>query len=109
MEDQGFYAHFYVAKSVLEDAWSDDFCDCPFDSEDVFVDSGGHTYKPGGFDQIRLIVYGLDTVERVLKDQNMRMAIRVFNLNLMRKGENFYPQNHCPQLADMIFSEKNDR
>jgi hypothetical protein len=61
-------------------------------------------YKSGGQDQLNLAVQGLNDALSLLNEPAILSAIRIFNLNLMRKGANLHFESHCFDLADRIFS-----
>jgi len=64
-----------------------------------------HRYKPGGDDQVRIIVGGKEDALALLQDEEMRRAIRVLNLRLMRLGPSPYRTSHCLDLADRLVNE----
>ena len=106
---EGIHTNFFVARSALEVAWGIEFEEHNHDPDEIFAMPDSYIYKPGGYDQIRVVAEGLAATSRLLKDEGFIAAARLFNLNLMRKGSNFYPQNHCPQIADVIFDKKRRR
>jgi hypothetical protein len=61
------------------------------------------TLPSGGQDQIGLVVYGLDNALGFINEPIILSAIRLFNLNLMRKGHNLNFRSHCFDLADRLF------
>jgi hypothetical protein len=64
-----------------------------------------HRYKPGGDDQVRVIVGGKADALALLQDEEIRRAIRVLNLRLMRLGPSPYRTSHCLDLADQLVDE----
>ncbi|MBI3806051.1 MAG: hypothetical protein HY281_00815 [Nitrospirae bacterium] len=60
-----------------------------------------HRYSPGGVDQIKVDVLGLDGLATLLRVPCFAMASRLFNMRLMRKGPCTWGRHHCPQLADL--------
>jgi hypothetical protein len=64
-----------------------------------------HRYKPGGDDQVRIIVGGRDEALALLQDEEIRRAIRMLNLRLMRLGPSPYRTSHCLDLADRLVNE----
>jgi hypothetical protein len=100
-DEQGWYMNFYLAKTVLERDWGKTFAKHHFPLG--VLEFSDNTYKPGGFDQVNVIINGLEHAKEFMSNLTVIEAIRKFNLALMRKGPNAWPQNHCPQLADAIF------
>lgn len=66
----------------------------------VWIDS--HQYKPGGPDQVNLGIEDTDMALKLIKDDDIMRAIRLFNLRLMKKGACVYSRNHCLSLADKL-------
>jgi hypothetical protein len=64
-----------------------------------------HTYKPGGSDQVKLIV-GADEVPTLLQDVSFQRAARKMNLLLMRKNTTPSRIFHCFALADHVMGER---
>ena len=64
-----------------------------------------HRYKPGGEDQVRIIVSGRESALALLDHEEMRRAIRTLNLRLMRLGASPYRTSHCLDLADRLVNE----
>jgi len=60
-----------------------------------------HKYKPGGPDQIRMMIHA-DDFKEFVQDPNILPAIRLFNLRLMKKGASNWGNNHCLDLADKL-------
>jgi hypothetical protein len=65
----------------------------------------GHSYEPGGTDQIRFIVRGREQALNLLHEEDVIRAIRHFNLRLMRLGPSPYKSSHCLDLADLLVYE----
>lgn len=61
-----------------------------------------HQYKPGGPDQVNLSIKNTGTALKLIKDDDILRAIRLFNLRLMKKGACVYSRNHCLSLADRL-------
>jgi hypothetical protein len=62
-------------------------------------------YKPGGHDQVRLAVAGVDRAAALLTDEAVLKGIRTFNLRLMRKGTTLFGRFHCFNLADRLVDD----
>lgn len=62
-----------------------------------------HQYEPGGQDQVRCIVEGVENAISLLEDPPFRQGMRLCNLELMKKGRCNWAKNHCFDLADNIF------
>lgn len=60
-----------------------------------------HTYVPGGHDQVNLLIPSRDLSAFMGRD-SVRLAVRTFNLRLMKKGPCNFARNHCLDLADEI-------
>ena len=63
-----------------------------------------HTYAPGGPDQINLDAQGSSALQRLLEDETIVSAIRLFNLRLMKKGPCRFSRYHCMDLADRLLA-----
>ena len=70
-----------------------------------FVTITGHQYTPGGADQVNLAVGNAPEALKLLKDQSVLQATRLFNLRLMKKGACTYSRYHCLPLADKLINE----
>lgn len=67
------------------------------------IRADGHQYKPGGQDQINISIDGsIANALNFLDDKEVILAIRRFNLGLMRKGPNLNSRSHCLDLADRL-------
>lgn len=64
-----------------------------------------HQYKPGGTDQLNLLV-PLKSCKAVITDRCVLPAIRLFNLRLMKKGPCNFGRYHCLDLADRLFESE---
>jgi hypothetical protein len=104
-----FTAHFehnqlwfslHLALSVLEYEFGPSLVGLT--SEHPFVSVDSHTYAPGGPDQINLIAKGSSALQRLLEDERIVRAIRLFNLRLMKKGPCRFSRYHCMDLADRL-------
>jgi hypothetical protein len=62
-------------------------------------------YKPGGEDQVQIIASGREEALALLEDEEIRRAIRVMNLRLMRLGPSPYRTSHCLDLGDRLVDE----
>lgn len=67
-----------------------------------YCETYDHKYKPGGSDQLNLVVKSFEKAFEILEYQEVRSSIRKFNLNLMRKGKCQYSRYHCLDLADAL-------
>lgn len=63
-------------------------------------------YAPGGEDQCAFTVYGAKNLSRVLREQPIIAAARLFNLRLCRKGPNPFSRYHCLDLADQLIAQE---
>ena len=70
------------------------------------LEISSHHYKPGGNDQVNLSVLGKDAALRLLQDEEVKLAIRLLNLRLMRKGACQYRTSHCLDLADRFIENQ---
>lgn len=61
-----------------------------------------HFYEPGGQDQINLIIQGSESAKKFLQHKEIILAIRLFNLRLMKKGACIFSRYHCIDLAEII-------
>ena len=61
-----------------------------------------HRYAPGGQDQTNYYLRGARAAKKLLADEDVLRAIRLFNLRLMRKGPCNFGRNHCMDLADRL-------
>lgn len=61
-----------------------------------------HRYVPGGPDQVELLIDGAALILKLIRNRNLLMAARAFNLRLMQKGPNAYSRYHCLSLADEL-------
>ncbi len=64
-----------------------------------------HFYEPGGQDQINLIIQGSESAKKFLQHREIILAIRLFNLRLMKKGACIFSRYHCIDLAEIITAE----
>jgi hypothetical protein len=64
-----------------------------------------HRYKPGGQDQLNLIIKGEKQALKLIQNKTVKKAIRLFNLRLMQKGACMWNKNHCLALADRLLDE----
>ncbi|WP_395672162.1 GIY-YIG nuclease family protein [Inquilinus sp.] len=60
-------------------------------------------YKPGGSDQISLRAFWNDDPLRILRDEDVAMSIRLFNLRLMNKGPSNFSRAHCSALVTAAY------
>lgn len=58
----------------------------------------------GGDDQVFIIVEGESNVIKLMHDEYMLTAVRLFNLGLMQKSPCPWGRNHCMDLADQLVS-----
>jgi hypothetical protein len=99
-EDEECWFSFHVARSMLglaeaaADAW---------DGQSRFrtAQISDHAYKPGGSDQVRIIIAAEEALA-LLEDQAFLRAARRMNLCLMRKGSTPSYNFHCFALADRV-------
>jgi hypothetical protein len=63
-----------------------------------------HVYKPGGHDQINIIIPCTE-FNTLMDRDSVGRAIRNFNLRLMRKGPCNFGRYHCLDLADDVIEE----
>lgn len=68
-----------------------------------------HYYIPGGRDQFCISVRGLEDAQRLLNDDRVLVAIRTFNLQMMRKGRTTYGRYHCMDLAKLVLTSDSSR
>lgn len=94
-DNKELYFSFHLMKSEISDNTFDKILD---DNCEIY----DHKYKPGGEDQCNLIVKSYKKAVDILKEDEIRIAIKKFNLNLMRKGNCQYSRYHCFDLADII-------
>ncbi|WP_204912707.1 hypothetical protein [Microlunatus spumicola] len=66
-------------------------------------------YKAAGHDQFRLYAEGEPDILRLLDLQVVNRAVRLLNLNLMRKGPSYWSRNHCFALADAVYGDASDK
>lgn len=67
-----------------------------------------HRYVSMGEDQMSIAAFGFEKAKELISDPFMQKAIRVGNLGLMRKRACLYSQNHCFDMADVIFEGERD-
>jgi hypothetical protein len=96
-EDDRIWASFHLAKSPLPKEIRDELV-----QRVISIHLSGHKYKPGGPDQMRIIV-DLYDAQDLVENHSVLSAVRLFNLRLMRKGVCMWGKNHCLDLADTIF------
>ena len=98
-EDE-LWLSFHLAKSQFENysvkKWAKLFETYP--SLDV---DDKHKYKPGGSDQVRMMI-ATEDFNGFIQDPRVLPAIRLFNLRLMKKGASNWGKNHCLDLADKL-------
>jgi hypothetical protein len=99
-ENSQLWFSLHLARSVLEYEFGPSLVGLT--SEHPFVSVDDHAYAPGGPDQINLIVKGSSTLQRLLEDERIVRAIRLFNLRLMKKGPCRFSRYHCMDLADRL-------
>lgn len=71
---------------------------------EVLIECDDFIYKPGGVDQIRMTLCDYKCFHEFIEHPAIKKAIRLLNVELMRKGGNFYSSSHCYQLADTCYS-----
>lgn len=91
---------FHLALSPLEEAFGESLS--PLMKKFPSLEATDHFYEPGGQDQINLIIEGAESAELFMQQKEIVLAIRLFNLRLMKKGACTYSQYHCMDLADRL-------
>lgn len=99
-ENNQLWFSLHLALSVLEYEFGTSLVGLA--SEHPFVSVDSHTYARGGPDQINLIAKGSITLQRLLEDERIVRAVRLFNLRLMKKGPCTFSRYHCMDLADRL-------
>lgn len=64
-----------------------------------------HRYKPGGEDQSNIEAYGQKSIDYLLRDREVQLAVRKMNMRLSRRGKCFYSKSHCMDLATLILGD----
>ncbi len=99
----------YMTKTLAEDAFGISLVDLDglenvsFNSKDGYELSLGVRdtgLNKGGQNQIAITLYSCESVLRFLADSLFVSKIRIFNLNLIKRGVSPWPQSHCLDLAD---------
>lgn len=88
-----FYLH--LSKSALKN--SNRLLWLKYLYHDIFL-----TYPSGGKDQIRLHIHGLKHINKLLDDPRFIKAIRVFNMQLMKRGPSLNSRSHCLDMVDFL-------
>lgn len=68
-----------------------------------------HFYIRGGPDQFRIFVQDFDDAMKILQDNQIVRAIKIFNLRQMQKGATVYGRYHCIDLAKLLLTEHSSR
>lgn len=69
------------------------------------VQIGERRYAPGGQDQISIIA-SKASLAQLLSDSVILLAVRVFNMRLMKKGPNNFARSHCYAMIDQILPDR---
>ncbi len=93
---------FHLARSPLEKAFGKSLLTLL--SKIPFLEITENFYEPGGHDQINLVIQGNESTEIFLQQSAVILAIRLFNMRLMKKGACVYSRYHCFDLADRLLS-----
>ncbi|MDQ5826571.1 MAG: GIY-YIG nuclease family protein [Chloroflexota bacterium] len=102
LEGNQLWFSIHLALSVLEQEFGPSLFELTCDHPSVSVDH--HAYAPGGPDQTRLVAFGSSALQRLLEDERIIRAIRLFNLRLMKKGPCAFSRYHCMDLADRLLA-----
>lgn len=107
----------YANEKDIQEYFTDDMLQLPDDLEAQLVEwikvaptlcFADHAYRPGGPDQINILVAGREDALKLLGIEAFRRSIRRTNLHLMRLGPSPYRGSHCLDLADdLLTGEKN--
>lgn len=92
---------WHLALSPLERAFGPDLSRLKRRHPHVEIDRDA-VYKPGGHDQVCILVEGQERALALIHDTDILLAVRQFNLQLMRKGACVYSRSHCLDLADRL-------
>jgi hypothetical protein len=99
VDEEGLWFSFHLALSpfgkLTDKQWDKLINDYPLHISD-------HIWKPGGPDQFNILLFSQDNFQRFVRDPRILPAIRIFNLNLMKKGACNWGKNHCLDLADHL-------
>lgn len=66
----------------------------------IEIGTEAHTMLPGGSDQVYMIIHDPKLALKFIEHPTVLRAIRIFNLNLMKKGQSPFNRYHCPLLID---------
>lgn len=79
-----------------------------FSEEFRGLEIGDETYNmlPGGGDQVYMIIRDPKLALKFIEHPTVLRAIRIFNLNLMKKGKSPFNKFHCPTLIDAALEHK---
>lgn len=98
--ENDFYISLHLARSPLEEALGESLSHLL--KKYPSLEITGHYYEPGGHDQINLEVQGKDVAQEFIRLRDIVLAIRLFNLRLMKKNACIYSRYHCMDLADRL-------
>ncbi|WP_432560708.1 hypothetical protein [Granulicoccus sp. GXG6511] len=96
-DDQGLWAHFHLARTPFEEYFGEEW-------QEALAEHGWspqlHGYQPGGQDQFCLADNDPEGAKELMVWPVPSNAMSKLNLNLMRRGPNFYSSSHCLELVD---------
>ncbi len=95
---------WHLARSPLEKVFGK-FLNLSLHSRYPTIKISNQLYRPGGQDQINLVLRGSKSAVKFLSDPKILPAIRLFNMRLMKKGPCVFSRNHCLDLADKLVPE----
>ncbi len=88
------YVSLHVARGPIE---QDASLGCAFPDLEI----SEHAYQPGGHDQLNLVI-PCEELDDLMDRESVRVAVRMFNHRLMKKGPCLFSRFHCLDLADEI-------
>ncbi|MCC7448214.1 MAG: GIY-YIG nuclease family protein [Anaerolineae bacterium] len=99
---------WYITKSLVEEASQVSLADLGdggiltvgLADESLEVEVYPCPLVKGGQDQINLVVEGSANAIKLINEEWLRLLVRFFNLNLMKKGPCPWGKSHCLDLAD---------
>jgi hypothetical protein len=94
------YISLHLARSPLEEAFGE--------SLSLLLDRyptlevTNHHYEPEGQDQVKLEIRTANLASEVILSNEIVLAVRLFNLRLLKKSACIYSRHHCMDLADRL-------
>jgi hypothetical protein len=110
-EKNDFYVTFHMAYSPLAAEFGEELDGLfeQFADLEIFLDDKDeiHTYEPGGQDQISFVIPS-SIFHRFIALDAIKIAIKTFNLRLMRKGATIYNRYHSFDLSRKILEDEKE-